>query len=180
MIFRTNLGGRNIKDYLISKMVHYGVPASSENLPGTSKQGTDRPRCEQCVKRDTHCSPDPCGVQGQHRDNCSEASVRRGLTGIQRAQPSDHLSLQDQTQTKPNQSQHCWEKQERIQLFKNQDFELYRQLIWILTVGDSVWSLWPPLPLCSLASGQCLLNQSTLDRSLWNQNLLVVLWNEET
>lgn len=53
LIFRTNLGGRNIKGYLISKMVHYWVPASSHNLPGTSKQGTDWPGCEQCAKRDT-------------------------------------------------------------------------------------------------------------------------------
>lgn len=68
---------------------------------------------------------DPCGVQGQDRDHRGKASVRRGLTGSPRAQPSDRLSLQ--TQTKPNQSQHRWETQQRIQLFKNQDFGLYRQ-----------------------------------------------------
>lgn len=30
-----------------------------------------------------------------------------------------------------------------------------------------------------LPSGPCLLNQATLDRLLWNQNLVVALWDAE-
>lgn len=79
----------------------------------------------------------------------------------------DRLSLQNQTKTKPNQTKASTAGKSRSGF----RFSRIRTLIWILTVGDSVWSLWHPPPLCSLASGQCLLNQSTLDfcriRTCW-------------
>lgn len=97
------------------------------------------------------------------------------------------LSLQNQTKWKPNQSRSHLEKREWIQLFKNRDFGPYKLLVRTVAggrphsahYGDSVWSIGCPPPLCSLASGQCLLSQSSLNRFLWNQNLVVVLWYEE-